>query len=76
MVTTIQISNEAKSELDRIREGKQTYEQIILGLLKKSLEDKKRQEELLIEGCKVMAEDSLKINKEWEFVDAEIGWEW
>ena len=31
--------------------------------------------ELLIEGCKVMAEESLRICKEWEAVDAELDWE-
>jgi hypothetical protein len=37
---------------------------------------KREQEELLIEGCKEMAEDMLKINKEWEAADADIDWEW
>lgn len=30
----------------------------------------KEQEKLLIEGCKEMAEDSLRICKEWETTDA------
>jgi hypothetical protein len=35
-----------------------------------------KNEELLIEGCKAMAEESLKITKEWESTDAELDWEW
>jgi len=37
---------------------------------------KRKQEKLLIEGCKVMAEESMKINKEWEIADSELDWEW
>ena len=29
----------------------------------------KKQEKLLIEGCKEMAEDNLKITKKWEKLD-------
>jgi len=38
-------------------------------------EHKRKQEELLIEGCKETYEDMLKINKEWEAVDGELDWE-
>jgi hypothetical protein len=37
---------------------------------------KREQEELLIEGCKVMAEDMIKITKEWETTDATLNVEW
>jgi len=37
---------------------------------------KRKNRELLIEGCKEMAEDCLKIAKEFEAVDSEIEWEW
>ena len=37
---------------------------------------KREQEQLLIEGCKVMAEDSLRITKEWENTDAKLDWKW
>ena len=36
----------------------------------------KKTRELLIEGCKEMAEENLKICKEWEAIDAEMDWEW
>ena len=66
MITTIQLNENVKKELDRLKSSKETYEQVILGLMKTSEEQKRKQEELLIEGCKVMAEDSLRIAKEWE----------
>ncbi len=66
MVTTIQLNENVKKELDRLKSAKETYEQVILELMKTAEESKRKKEELLIEGCKVMAEDSLKINKELE----------
>ncbi len=66
MVTTIQLNENVKRELDRLKSAKETYEQVILGLMKTAEESKRKQEELLIEGYKEMAEESLKIAKEWE----------
>ena len=76
MITTIQLNENVKKELDGFRNNKETYEQIILSLIKQVEEQKRKQEELMIEGCKVMYNDMLEINKEWESVDAEIDWEW
>jgi predicted CopG family antitoxin len=76
MVTTIQLGESVKKELDRLKNEKETYEQVILGLMKFSEESKRKNRELLIEGCKEMAEESLKINKEWERTDASLDWEW
>ena len=76
MVTTIQLNENVKKELDRMKNGKETYEKVILGLIKTIEKQKNMQEELLIEGYKEMAEDSLRICKEWEHVDAELDWEW
>ena len=76
MVTTIQLNEDVKKALDKLRSNKETYEQIILNLMKIAEEQKRKQEELLIEGYKEMAEDSLRICKEWEHADAELGWEW
>ena len=76
MVTTIQLNDNVKKELDRLKFGKETYEQIILNLMKTAEENKRKQEELMIEGCKEMADDMLKITKEWEPTDAELDWEW
>jgi predicted CopG family antitoxin len=75
-ITTIQIHEDVKSELDRIREGKQTYEEIILQMIKTLEIQKRKQRELLIEGCKEMAQESLKIAKEFEPLEKELEWEW
>lgn len=76
MVTTIQLDEGVKKELDKLKNEKETYEQVILGLMKFSEESKRRNRELLIEECKVMAEESLKINKEWERTDTSLDWKW
>jgi len=41
-----------------------------------SEECKRNNRELLIEGCKEMAEDDLKITKEWEGTESSLDWEW
>ena len=76
MVTTIQLNEDVKNALDRMKTNKETYEQVILNLMKTVEKCKREQEQLLIEGCKVMAKDMIEINKEWEVVDSDIDWEW
>ncbi|MFH1290370.1 MAG: antitoxin VapB family protein [Nanoarchaeota archaeon] len=76
MVTTIQLSEEVKRELDRLKVAKKTYEDVIVGLIRQAENNKKEQEALLIEGCKVMAEESLKITKEFEAIEDFKDWEW
>ena len=76
MVTTIQLNNDVKEALDRLKTKKQTYEQVILELLKDSEKSQKTQEELLIEGCKEMAEESKKITGEFENIEDLSEWEW
>jgi len=76
MVTTIQLNENVKTALDRLKTNKETYEEVILNLMKIAEKCKREQEDLLIEGCKVMAEDMIKINKEWEGVDSDLDWEW
>lgn len=66
MITTIQIRDNVKNELDKLKEKNQSYEEVILNLMKLAEKCKRNQEELLIEGCKEMAGESLKISKEWE----------
>lgn len=76
MITTIQLDESVKKALDRIKESKETYEMVILNLLRFADEQKRRQEELMIEGCKEMAEESLKITKEFEAIEDLRDWEW
>jgi predicted CopG family antitoxin len=76
MITTIQIRDNVKNELDKLKEKNQSYEEVILNLMRLAEKCKRNQEELLIEGCKIMAKDMIEINKEWEAADSDIDWEW
>ena len=77
MVTTIQLGENVKRELERMKESSnETYEEVILTLIKTAEEMKRGQKELLIEGCKEMASDSLRLTKEWEKTDSTLDWEW
>lgn len=76
MITTIQINDNVKRELNRLKSKKETYEQVILELMRIAQESKRKKEELLIEGCKVMAEDNLRINSVWETIDSDVDWKW
>ena len=75
-ITTIQIRKNVKNELDKLKSGKETYEEVILNLMRTAEKCRREQEQLLIEGCKEMAGDMIKINREWESVDSDIDWEW
>lgn len=76
MITTIQIREVVKNQLDKIKQNeRQTYEEVILSLIKAVELQKRKQEELLIEGCKVMAEENLRICKEWEATDDTLDWD-
>ena len=76
MVTTIQLNETVKRDLDRFRNGKETYESIILGLMKMVESYKINQEQLMKEGYEEMAEENLKIEKEFELVEDSRDWEW
>lgn len=76
MITTIQIRENVKNELDRLKTGKESYEEVILALMKIAEKCKRGQEQLLIEGYKEMAKESLKINKEFEFIEEDFDWKW
>lgn len=76
MVTTIQLNENVKNALDRMKSNKETYEEVIISLMNIAEKCKREQEELLIEGCKVMAEESLKITKEFEAIENLEDWEW
>ena len=44
--------------------------------MKSIKQTKRKQKELLIEGYKEMAEESLKITKKWEATDSKLDWKW
>lgn len=67
MVTTIQLNEDVKMALDRLKsKSKRTYEDVIVNLIDKADNDKKNMEELLKEEALEFAEESLRIAKEWE----------
>ena len=77
MITSIQIHEKVKKELDSLKESsKETYEDVIVKMMKSIEKNKRDQKKLLIEGCIEMAEDSLRITKEWEATDSKLDWEW
>jgi predicted CopG family antitoxin len=76
MVTTIQLNEAVKKDLDRLKLGKQTYEEIILSLINIAEQHKRQKEELIIEGCETMAKENLKITKEFEAIEDLKNWEW
>ena len=76
MITTIQIHKTIKDELDLFRKDNETYEDILVRFIKAERNLRRMNKKLLIEGCKEMAEDSLRITKEWESTDSELDWEW
>lgn len=76
MVTTIQLNENVKRELDKLKKDKETYEDVILGLMNIAEKHKREQIDLMIEGAKETAEESLKITKEFESIDEDFDWEW
>ena len=67
MITTIQLTENVKKMLERLKEKRnESYEDVIVKLISESENDKRKIEELLIEECKEMADETLKITKEWE----------
>ncbi|MFH1376839.1 MAG: hypothetical protein ABIH25_04340 [Candidatus Woesearchaeota archaeon] len=77
MVTTIQLNEGVKMALENMKcDPGETYEEVIVKLMNNNEKQKRLQRELLIEGCKTMAKDSLRITKEFEHIDSEIDIEW
>jgi len=77
MLTTIQLRDNVKHELEKLKESsKDSYEDVIVKLISYLAEQKRKKEELMIEGYKEMAEESLKITKEFESIEEDFDWEW
>jgi len=73
MVTTIQLNKNVKSSLDRLKSNKETYEQVIINLIRVATHFKMKEEKLLIEGYLEMQEELSKINQDWSIIDH--GWD-
>tara|TARA_Y100000310_G_scaffold137707_1_gene136671 strand:+ start:206 stop:436 length:231 start_codon:yes stop_codon:yes gene_type:complete len=76
MVTTIQLNEDVRNALDRLKSNKETYEAVIVKLMNSVEQNKREQEKLLIEGYKELAEESLKITKEFEGIESDFDWQW
>ena len=76
MVTTIQLNEDVKKVLDGMKENRETYEEIILKLITTAEVCRRKNRDLLIEGYKEMAEENMKINKEFEAMEEDFDWEW
>lgn len=77
MVSTIQISNKVKETLARYKvHRRDSYEDVIVNLILKVEGEKENMEKLMIEGCKEMAEENIKISKDFENSDFENLPEW
>lgn len=78
MATTIQVTPEFKQYLSSLKESsKQTYQEVIEKALKGEYSEKLTpEEELLKQGYLEMAEENLRIMKEFEHVDREVDELW
>ncbi|MBI4154915.1 hypothetical protein HY498_02405 [Candidatus Woesearchaeota archaeon] len=72
MITTIQIKNKLKDELDKLKDSKkETYEDVITYLMRIADEYKRKQKNLLAEGYKEMARESSRIAKDWRSTETD-----
>lgn len=70
METTIKIHKETKQELDALKEGNESYNEVIATLVSQS--KKKNMEKELIEGYKSRGKEELELLKEWEAASPEL----
>jgi len=67
MVTSIQLNENVKKRLSELKtSNKETYEDVIINLISKIENQRKERDKLLKEEALELAEESLKIAKEWE----------
>jgi predicted CopG family antitoxin len=77
MITTIQLHADVKEALNRMKKTpRESYEDIIVRMMKMINKNKKEHEKLMKEGCIVMAEESKKLAEEWMEVSTSADWEW
>ena len=77
LITSIQIRESVKKSLERLKErANESYEDVIIKILRDKDKNKRAQEELLIEVCREMAEESLRITKEFEAIEDLDSWKW
>ncbi len=71
--TTIQIHKKSKKELDKLKEyDRETYEDVIMKLVKMFKSQKVKQMTKLADGYEEMKEDSKNIVEEWTVTEKEL----
>lgn len=77
MISSVQLRSNTKQALDKIKEKpSESYEEVILRLIKLTEQQKRSHINLMIEGAKETANESLKITKDFEKIDQNFDWEW
>ncbi|MEK6927688.1 MAG: hypothetical protein AABX11_04615 [Nanoarchaeota archaeon] len=77
MISTIQLRENVKQELAGLKEKENdSYEDVIVRLVNVTKLQNRQKKELLIEGYIEMAEESLKICKEFDTIEEDFDWEW
>ena len=71
MVTTIQVHEKLKKQLESLKQERESYEDVIFNLIKETERQKRTQTAFLIESYKEMSKESLKVTKEWSSIDKE-----
>ncbi len=69
-VTTIKLQKETKTQLNKIKEDRDTYDDLIRRLIAK--EKQKHLKEDLINAYKELGKEELKILNEWESTSQEV----
>ena len=77
MITTIQVSEKLRKVLNNMKESQnQSYEQVILEMIKIIECHRRNHEGLLIKGCKEMADENLNIARKFELIEDLNKWDW
>mgnify|MGYP001574915264 CR=1 FL=1 len=77
MISSIQLRNDVKLQLASFKErDNESFEEVIVRMIKQVERQKREQKALLIEGYKEMAEEGLRIQKEFDTIEEDLDWEW
>jgi len=77
MITSIQLHENTKQELENLKEDNgESYEDVIIKLIDTLDKQKREEETLLIEGYTTMADESRTITKSFTTADEELPWDW
>jgi len=68
-ISTIQIHDNVKKALAKLKETNESYEEAIVKMMKIIEKQKMQNKQLLKEGYKEMAQESLAVTKEWFAAD-------